>query len=126
MSGDRLRGRAAIVTGGARGQGEAHVRALAAEGANVLCTDVLYAEGTALARELGATVKFFKHDVTSSEQWREAVIQAEKDFGPVSILVNNAGIVAMASIEEMTEQDYRQIIDVNQLGVFLEIGRAHV
>ncbi len=115
----RLEGRTAIVTGGARGMGEAHVRALAAAGARVLCTDVLEAEGLALAKELGDTVAFFRLDVSDRQQWQEAVRSVETQFGRVSILVNNAGIFRAASIEEMAEADYRKIIDINQTGVFL-------
>jgi 3alpha(or 20beta)-hydroxysteroid dehydrogenase len=99
--------------------GAAHVRLLSENGARVLCCDVLAAEGAALAQELGSMVRFLPLDVTSREQWREAVATAERFFGPVSILVNNAGVLAIDPIESMTEEAYRRVIDVNQVGTFL-------
>lgn len=115
----RLDGQIAIVTGGARGMGAAHARCLVEEGARTVITDVLADEGKALAAELGDAALFVRHDVTSEAQWRDAVTHAEQTYGPVSILVNNAGIAAYASIEDTSEADYRRVIDINQVGVFL-------
>ena len=88
----RLDGRVVIVTGGARGQGEAEVRLCAAEGARVVVSDVLAGEGTALAAELGDSVAFFRHDVSSEEEWAAAVAFTLERFGGLNGLVNNAGI----------------------------------
>ena len=88
----RLKGKTAIITGGARGMGAATSKLFAAEGAKVAITDVLEAEGNALAKEIGAAARFYKHDVTSEAGWASVVQAAEKDLGPVDILVNNAGI----------------------------------
>lgn len=115
----KLDGKVAIITGAARGQGAAHARAFIEEGAKVAITDILLEEGYNIARELGPNAKFYSHDVTKLDQWNEIVSDVELTFGPVNILVNNAGIGFKKSILEMTEEEYRKIIDVNQVGVFL-------
>lgn len=115
----RVQGEVAFVTGGARGMGASHVRKLVAEGAHVLFTDILVDEGEALAKDLGEAVVFVKHDVTKLEDWESAVKTAEAKFGPITILVNNAGIALTHTIDELSEADYRKVIDINQVGVFL-------
>ncbi len=113
----RLEGKVAIVTGAAGGLGRAQVAALAAEGAAVVATDIRPA--AAEAEALGERVRFLAHDVTDFARWQEVVAETERVHGPVTVLVNNAGIVRAAPIEEMSEGDYRAVIDVNQVGVFL-------
>ncbi|AIY20132.2 20-beta-hydroxysteroid dehydrogenase FabG3 [Pimelobacter simplex] len=115
----RVADRVVIVTGGARGIGAACVRALVAEGARVVVADVLEAEASALVAALGERTAYVPLDVTSEEAWQHAVAAAEERFGPVSGLVNNAGIVHIDPIETLSEADYRRVIDVNQVGVFL-------
>lgn len=115
----RLSGKVALVTGGARGMGEAHARRFIAEGAKVILTDILDAEGQALARDLGEHALFLHHDVTRESQWLEVVEAAEAAFGPISVLVNNAGIVLRGALETFGEEDYRKVIDINQVSVFL-------
>lgn len=95
----RLDGKVAIITGAARGQGAAEARLFAAEGARVLLGDVLDAEGKALAAELGSRALYTPLDVTDESAWRTAVELAEQRFGPVHVLVNNAGIVRVAPLE---------------------------
>ncbi len=116
----RVSGRTVLITGGARGMGEAHARLLVAEGARVVVGDILEEEGRALAKELGPDAALFQPlDVTSEAAWQQAVSAAEEAFGPVSGLVNNAGIVHVGPIAELSEADYRKVVDVNQVGVFL-------
>lgn len=115
----RLSGKVAIITGGARGMGASHVRKFAKEGAKVVFTDILEQEGSALAEELGENVRFVKHDVTKAEEWQSVVEEAENSYGPVHILVNNAGITMAKSIMEISEEEYRRIVDINQVSVFL-------
>ncbi|MCH1625271.1 glucose 1-dehydrogenase [Fredinandcohnia quinoae] len=115
----RLAGKVAIVTGGARGMGASHVRLFVKEGAKVMIADILEQEGQALATELGENAKFLKLDVTKEDNWKEVIAETEKAFGPVSVLVNNAGITMNKPIEETTEAEYRRIIDINQVSVFL-------
>ncbi|MHB1582144.1 MAG: SDR family NAD(P)-dependent oxidoreductase [Acidimicrobiales bacterium] len=115
--GGRLDGKVALVTGAAGGLGRAEVTALAAAGARVVATDVV--DAAAAVTALGDRVDFRVLDVTDLARWREVVAEVEADHGAVSVLVNNAGIVRSAALEEMTEEDYRAVVDVNQVGVFL-------
>jgi len=115
----RVDGKTVIVSGGARGMGAAFARRLVEEGASVLITDVLADEGKAVAAQLGSAADFLGLDVTDESSWQAAVARAEEAFGPVSGLVNNAGIVHVDPIETLAEADYRKVIDVNQVGVFL-------
>lgn len=115
----RLDGKVAIITGGARGMGASNVRRFVSEGAKVIFTDILVEEGQALAKELGQNAIFLEHDVTNATDWDSIVAEAEVKFGPVDILVNNAGIAPNKPIEHTTEEEYRKVIDVNQVSVFL-------
>lgn len=115
----RLNDKVAIITGGARGMGASHARRFVNEGAKVMIADILEEEGQALAKELGENAKFIKLDVTKLNNWEEVVSLTEKEFGPVNVLVNNAGISMNKSIEETTEEEYRRILDINQVSVFL-------
>jgi len=99
--------------------GETHVRSFVSEGARVYFTDVLEAEGKALASELGESACFSVADVSSSSDWQRTTEEAEERLGPIGILVNNAGISIRNLIEEFSEEDFRRVIEVNQLGVFL-------
>jgi 3alpha(or 20beta)-hydroxysteroid dehydrogenase len=111
----KLDGKVAIITGAAQGMGEAHARRFISEGAKVVLTDVNEAGGSALAAELGDNALFIKHDVTSLDQWKAVVEQAEAAFGPVTILVNNAGILGpIANIVDIDPDAYLQTIAVNQ------------
>lgn len=117
----RLDGQVAIISGGARGMGAAEAALLAAEGARVVVGDLLDAEGEATAAEIGATCRFVHLDVTSPQQWAAAVSATEEAFGPVSILVNNAGIAPAALVEQTDPAVFRQVLDVNLTGTFLGI-----
>lgn len=117
---NRVCGKIAIVTGAARGLGAAHSRRLIEEGAKVMLTDVLDDEGAAMAMALGPNAIFMHHDVTKEGEWQCVVAKTEAAFGPVSVLVNNAGIGSGGElIEVLDEEKYRRTIDVNQVGVFL-------
>ena len=115
----KLDGQVALVSGGARGMGETHARALLAEGARVVIADLLDEPGEALAEELGANALYVHLDVTSEQSWSDAIDAAANAFGPVSILVNNAGIAHGAPLEQYTLEMWNSIIAVNQTGVFL-------
>ena len=117
----RFNNRTVIVTGGARGLGARHTRGFVAEGANVVIADVLEEEGQALADELGEQAIFSRLDVTSDRDWAATVAAAEDAFGPVSVLVNNAGIVRFGPIEKTNPAAWRQVIDINLIGTFLGI-----
>lgn len=116
----RLNGKVAVITGAARGMGEAHARRFVAEGAKVILTDRSEAQGSAIASELGASAMFVAHDVTDAGQWTEVVDKAEQAFGPITVLVNNAGILGpMAKAADLAEADYMHVCAVNQHSVFL-------
>ena len=115
----RLQGKIAIVTGGAQGQGAEIVRAFVAEGARVAIADVAVEPGEILAKELGDATIFVQHDVSSEESWTALVERVAEAFGPVNVLVNNAGILRFGSIEETSAELYEQVFRINQLGTFL-------
>ncbi|WP_080875819.1 glucose 1-dehydrogenase [Oceanobacillus timonensis] len=121
----RLNGKVIVVTGGARGMGAQHVRRMVEEGAKVAATDILEDDGKELEKELGNNVHFIKHDVTKAEDWEMVIQETEKIFGPINVLVNNAGIdISEIDLEDYPEETYRKVIDVNQVSVFL--GMKHV
>jgi 3alpha(or 20beta)-hydroxysteroid dehydrogenase len=118
----RLDGKAALVTGAARGIGAAIAEALAQAGAAVLVTDVLEGVGQETVSRIrgnGGKAAFCKHDVTDEAQWQAAIARAEKEFGPLQVLVNNAGIETAALLTQCELQDFRRVIEVNVTGVFL-------
>jgi 3alpha(or 20beta)-hydroxysteroid dehydrogenase len=100
--------------------GASHARRFIAEGARLLITDMRVDAGRALAEELGSDARFMEHDVTRASDWEKVVSSAEEFFGPVNILVNNAGILgAMARTADLTEDQYRTVCEVNQHSVYL-------
>jgi 3alpha(or 20beta)-hydroxysteroid dehydrogenase len=116
----RLEGKIAIVTGASRGMGASHARMFIAEGAQVLLTDMRADVGHALAADLGSRAIFAEHDVTNADDWQRIVTTAETQFGPVNILVNNAGILGpMAKTADVSEADYMHVCAVNQHSIFL-------
>ncbi len=122
----RLDGKVALITGAARGQGEAEARRFVAEGAKVLLTDVLDDEGEAVAASLGDAAAYRHLDVTSEEDWTAAVADAEERFGPLSILVNNAGILEFAPIHKQDMAKFRRILEINLVGtvIGIKVGAA--
>lgn len=118
---DRLQGKVAIITGGARGMGAATTRLFVEEGAKVAIADVLDEDGTQLAAELGEAARFYHHDVTSEEGWAALVHAVEADLGPVDILVNNAGILLFRTLLDTTLAEYERVLKVNLTGEFLGI-----
>lgn len=119
-----LNGVVALVTGGARGMGAEHVRGLVGAGAKVVATDVLDAEGAALASELGDQVIYRHLDVTDDASWAALVAEVESTWGPIGVLVNNAGIVTFGPIDAMSVADWQRTLDINLTGVWL--GMHHV
>lgn len=118
----RLRDKVAIITGAAQGMGAAHARRFVAEGAKTLFTDINEAAGAALAEELGDNALFVQQDVTSEADWRTVVETAERHFGPVTALVNNAGIIGpVAKAADLSESDFLKVCAINQTSVFLGI-----
>lgn len=117
----RLDGKVAIISGAARGMGAATARLFVAAGARVIIADLLEADGTALADELGEAARFARLDVTSAESWAATVALAEEIFGPVDVLVNNAGVLLFKGLLQTTPEEYRRVIEINLVGDFLGI-----
>ena len=122
----RLEGKVALISGGARGMGAAEARLFASEGAKVVIGDVLQEEGRqteAQINEAGGECLFVRLDVTSEDNWQDAVATTVARFGKLDILVNNAGIFRTERVEDTSEQSWDQVMDVNAKGVFL--GTKH-
>jgi len=117
-----LADRVALVTGGAHGIGAATCRELAALGAEVVVTDVLDEEGTALAdalRQSGHKASYRQLDVADEDAWSDTVAEVIARSGRLDILVNNAGIGTFEDVEAETLEGYRRVIGINQIGVWL-------
>jgi 3alpha(or 20beta)-hydroxysteroid dehydrogenase len=116
----RLAGKIAIITGASQGMGMAHARAFVAQGAKVVLGDLNEPGGKALASELGPNAVFIKQDVARAEDWQAVLREAEKRFGAVNVLVNNAGILGkLAATTELPEAEFLRVCAVNQTAVFL-------
>ena len=115
----RLDGKVALITGAARGQGEAAARLFTAEGAKVVLGDILDDAGKAVAASLGDAAIYLHHDVSQEDSWAEFVATASETFGQIDALVNNAGILHLAPIAEIALDDYMKVIRVNQVGCLL-------
>ena len=116
----RLDGKVALISGAARGQGEAEARLFVAEGARVVIGDVLDDQGKVLGEDLGPSARYVHLDVTDEDDWSAAVALALGEFGSLHVLVSNAGISpAPVALADLTKQDYEQVIAVNQVGTFL-------
>jgi NAD(P)-dependent dehydrogenase (short-subunit alcohol dehydrogenase family) len=135
----RLDGKVAVVTGGAHGIGRASAKALAAEGAKVAMGDIDEGDGRACAEEivgLGGDAIFVRTDVTSMDEMRELVGAAVERWGRLDVMVNNVGVAIGGAAGEMSEDDWRRVIDVNLTGVWrgmrvaipimLEAGRGSI
>jgi len=115
----RLDDKVAIVTGAARGMGEAESRLFAAEGARVVLADVLDVEGQTVAEEIGERARYVHLDVTDEDGWHAALSAATTWFGPPDILVNNAGILRVTPLLTTELADFRQVLEVNLIGGYL-------
>lgn len=113
----RLDGKTALITGAARGQGAAAARRFTEEGARVMIADVADAEGRALADEIGAVYQHL--DVSREDDWAAAVRRAEDEFGGLTVLMNNAGILHFSELAGTSLADYERVIRINQIGAFL-------
>jgi 3alpha(or 20beta)-hydroxysteroid dehydrogenase len=124
MSPPALEGKVALITGAARGVGEATARRFVTEGAQVVLADVRDDAGSALAAELGDAARYEHLDVTSETAWAAAVDHIRKREAHLEVLVNNAAILLFASLLETTPEQYLDVFRVNQLGPFLGMRAA--
>ena len=123
----RLKGKVALITGGARGQGAAEAKLFAKEGAKVVITDILDNEGKKTEAEItetGGKCLYMHHDVTNSKDWETIVSKTVEHFGKIDILLNNAGIAVWGTNDDTSEEIWDSVMDVNAKGVFL--GTKHV
>lgn len=122
MGKDRLAGKVAIISGGARGMGASEAQLFLDEGAKVVITDVLDDAGQQTAKQLspdGSRCLFLHHDVTNEDDWSSVVAETVSAFGQVDILINNAGIFERGSILDTPLKNFQRTIDINLTGVFL-------
>ncbi|MGW0523203.1 glucose 1-dehydrogenase [Crossiella sp. NPDC003009] len=115
----RLEGKVALVTGAARGLGEAVARRFVAEGARVVLADIADDTGTGLAAELGPQARYRHLDVGAEDDWAGVVAETVADFGRIDVLVNNAAVLHFAPLAQTTLADYQRVVRVNQVGCFL-------
>ncbi|MFV8309311.1 glucose 1-dehydrogenase [Mycobacteroides chelonae] len=115
----RVAGKIALISGGARGMGAAHARALIDEGAHVVIGDLLDEAGQALAADLGPSAHYVHLDVTDKQQWIDAVAATNTTFGPVNVLINNAGIANGNLLTDFELSEWQRILDINLTGTFL-------
>ena len=120
----RVEDKVAIVTGAASGIGRGTAEVLAREGARVVLTDVQEELGREAAKAIGGDAVFVPHDVSSEESWRAVIEATLGRFGRLDVLVNNAGIIIVADIEETTPEQWRKTMAVNAEGVFLGCKHA--
>lgn len=123
----RLDGKVAIISGGAKGQGAVETELFAMEGAKVIFGDILDDEGKkveAKIAELGGDAEYIHLDVTSEDDWQQAIDRAESKYGKLDILVNNAGISMRHSDMDVSSDDWDTMMDVNAKGVFLGVKYA--
>jgi NAD(P)-dependent dehydrogenase (short-subunit alcohol dehydrogenase family) len=120
----RVANKVAIVTGGAMGIGQACAELLAVEGAAVVITDRVAAEGQKVVDALtavGHRAIFVEQDVGDEDSWKRVVEAAVKEFGKLDILVNNAGVGWFGDVEHTSLEDWHKLLRVNLDGVFLGI-----
>ena len=120
----RVKGKVAIVTGGAKGIGRATAELLAHEGARVIIADIDAARGRAAATKIGRRARFVRHDVREEEDWKALVDQVRREFCRIDVLVNNAGIYLIKPVARTTVEEFENIHATNVRGVFL--GMKHV
>jgi NAD(P)-dependent dehydrogenase (short-subunit alcohol dehydrogenase family) len=124
---DRLAGKVALISGGARGQGASHGLLFAEEGAKVVLGDIRDELGERLAGDLaerGLDAIYTRLDVSSASDWAEAVTLAEGRFGKLNVLVNNAGITSPANPVDEDEETWARLVAVNETGVWLGMKYA--
>jgi 3alpha(or 20beta)-hydroxysteroid dehydrogenase len=117
----RFAGKVVVVSGAARGQGAAEAAAFADEGAHVVLGDVLDSEGKQVAREIGDAARYVHLDVTDESSWKSLADRAEAEFGRIDVLVNNAGVVRFAHVDDLDVAEFREVLEINVTGTLLGI-----
>jgi NAD(P)-dependent dehydrogenase (short-subunit alcohol dehydrogenase family) len=120
----RLAGKVALITGAASGMGRSEATIFAREGARVVLADVLEKEGQEAAKAIGDAARFVKLDVTSETGWQAVVTVAEREFGKLDVLVNNAGISGTYDPDLTSTEAWDRLMSINAKGVFLGMKHA--
>ena len=123
----RLDGKVAIVTGAAHGMGAAEAKMFAREGASVAVADLLEQEGSQVVAEIaedGGEAMFVRLDVTSEDDWINAIAAVVARFGKLNVLVNNAGVTGTSHMDLLGTESWDRVMEINAKGVFLEIKHA--
>jgi 3alpha(or 20beta)-hydroxysteroid dehydrogenase len=121
---NRLNSKVALVTGGARGIGEACARAVVANGGQVVIADLSDESGQGLGTELGERARYVHLDVTSADEWAQAVAFTLAEFGTLNVLVNNAGTATFGPLGTYTRESWDALLAVNLTGPFLGMSAA--
>ena len=124
---NRLDGKVALISGGARGIGGETAKLMAQAGARVVIGDLLDAQGrdmVAAIRAAGGEAEYLRLDVTSEADWTAAIGLAQARWGKLDILVNNAGVFIGKAIEEISMEEWNRLVAVNMTGVFLGTRQA--
>ncbi len=116
---DRLKGKVALITGGASGLGANAAALMAQEGASVVVADIAADRGKAVADKLGSAGHFVKLDVTSEDNWKAAIQETVDKFGALHVLLNSAGIGLSKTVEDITLDEWRKVHAIDLDGVFL-------
>lgn len=120
----RLDGKVAVITGGAGGMGSKHAEIFIREGAKVVIADLGSSNGKKLAEDLGEQALFVELDVTNEASWESLVKETEDKFGPISVLINNAGIANGTPLETTSVEDFKRMLDINLTGTFIGIKKV--
>ncbi|WP_223532334.1 glucose 1-dehydrogenase [Pseudomonas sp. BF-R-30] len=115
----RVEGKVCIITGAASGIGREDALLLAREGAKVVLTDLNEEAGRQVAAEIGANALFIRHDIASESDWQQVIKTTVEHFGRLDVLVNNAAILALGSIEDTTLELWQKVQKINGEGYFL-------
>ena len=116
---DRLKGKVALITGGASGLGANAAELMVREGARVVVADIAADRGQAVAAKLGASGHFAKLDVTSEDNWKAAIQETVDKFGALHVLLNSAGIGLSKTVEDITLEEWRKVHAIDLDGVFM-------
>ncbi|HDE0589307.1 TPA: glucose 1-dehydrogenase [Staphylococcus aureus] len=117
----KLQDKVVVITGGAQGMGKLHAKKAIAEGAKVVITDINDELGQKTANSLGDDVLFIKHDVSKETDWNHVIQEVMNKWNRIDVLVNNAGITYNKTIDQISLEDYMNIVNINQVSVFLGI-----
>jgi len=116
---DRLKGKVALITGGASGLGANAATLMAQEGASIVVADIAADRGKAVADRLGSAGHFVKLDVTQEDNWKAAIQETVDKFGALHVLLNSAGIGLSKTVEDITLEEWRKVHAIDLDGVFL-------